>query len=184
MPMMKKPKVKKHNTGLRDTWKLWRHCMCRHGWYPLIVAPFITAAGLLDIYSSLDCKFIHVKVGFDPANEEWSEPTGDLSFWSYHSGKFDPTSKMNLSNTTQTQSLTNQFVLPGCTAYSNEFKEYFVQGDRAWAAAKIMAMSSGIASLTAIVSAHKLIGNVKHLIYSDINGSLKLFVTSYYCYHM
>ena len=147
---MGKARSRAHGTGIRDTWKLWRHCMCRHGWYPLIVAPFITAASVLDVYSSLDCKFIQVNVGFAPVNPEWTKPTIGAGFWTFQS---DDELVLGFSNSTRmTAPSESLFTFPGCSQYSTEFKDSFIQGDRAWSAAAIMAYCSGVAGLTATVS--------------------------------
>jgi len=143
---MGRPKSNVGGTGIRDTWKLWRHCMCRHGWYPLVVAPFITAAGVLDIYSSLDCNFIRVNVGFTPFNEEWSEPSFNVGFWTHQT---DP---LHSQNSTEIEKTNPLLSFKGCEPYSTGFHKSFIQGDRAWTAASIMAYCSGIAGLTAMVS--------------------------------
>ena len=151
-------KSRRKGSGVIDTWKLWRHCMCRHGWYPLIVAPFITTAGLLDIYSSLNCAFIRVDVGFTPVNEQWSENIIDVGFWSYNKGEDHFTDILENQNVTQIQpqASSSTFLFPHCSSYEEDFKDYFIEGDRAWSAAKIMALSSGIASITIIVSFFKI----------------------------
>jgi hypothetical protein len=126
-------------SGLTQVWKLWRHCCCRYGWYPLLVAPIVTASCLLDLYSSLGCEFLNVDVGFIPSNPAWNQSTAALGLFQYHSG-------MEGSDV-----LTNVFV-EGCRRYSNEFESVFVDGDRTWEVTRIMAYISGAGGILATVS--------------------------------
>ena len=63
--------VEEFAPGLTDVWKLWRHCLCRFGYYPLFMAPLITCAAFMDLYSSTGCDFIRLDIGFVPINEVW-----------------------------------------------------------------------------------------------------------------
>lgn len=147
---------KPHATGIRDTWKLWRYCLCRHGWYPLLVSPFVTIGFLLDLYSSLDCHFLRVNIGFTPANEEWSDPQIDVGFWSYHGDEGVVDNQPPFRND-------KIYILPGCTEYSPEFSDFFIGGDKAWSAAKIMGMTSGVAGAIACVSLRIILYYSSHL---------------------
>ena len=126
-------------SGLQHTWRLWRYCCCRYGWYPLLVAPIVTVGCLLSIYSSAGCDFIRVDVGFTPSNTGWNNSTLELGLFLYQSGETD----------------TNKYYaafVDGCRSYTDEFVEEFVQDDRTWRVAQIMAYVSGGGSIVATVS--------------------------------
>ena len=75
--------------GLVDAWRLWRHCLCRFGWYPLFVAPLVTCACILDLFSSTGCDFIRMDIGFVPVNEAWQDSRAQLGLFSYDSHQTD-----------------------------------------------------------------------------------------------
>jgi hypothetical protein len=133
------PQVHKTPSGLIYTWRLWRHCCCRYGWYPLVVAPIVTAGCFLSLYSSGGCDFLRVDVGFTPSNEAWNQSKAELGLFYYQSGIDDNEKLIN--------SLTE-----GCQWYEDSFSEMFINDDRTWTVARIMGMISGIASLIATVS--------------------------------
>jgi hypothetical protein len=52
------------------SWRVFfRYCCCTAGWYPALVAPFITIGCVLSLYSSAGCNYIDLSVGFVPSNE-------------------------------------------------------------------------------------------------------------------
>ena len=135
-------KHRDHNvpSGMRVAWKLWRHCCCRNGFYPLIVAPFITASFLLDIYCTIGCGFIALDVGFQPVNEAWSKQKIEIGLFHYQT---------NMENA-HTDPLMNAFH-PGCRGYDDLFKEFFMEGDKTWIMSQIMGIVSGCAGGIATV---------------------------------
>lgn len=75
--------------GLPVVWRLWRNCLCRFGWYPIFVAPLITCAAFMDLYSSSGCDFMRLDIGFVPVNEVWSGPTAYLGLFGFYSFEVD-----------------------------------------------------------------------------------------------
>lgn len=132
--------VKTREAPCTQTWKLWRICCCRYGWYSLLVMPIITSGSLLSLYSSFGCDFVALKVGFTPSNQAWNQSTASLGLFTMYTGVEDGG---------------NQYankVLDGCEWYPSNFEFNFIEGDRTWKVARIMALISGAASMTATVS--------------------------------
>lgn len=112
-------------SGLTLTWRLWRHCCCRYGFYPLLVAPIVTSGCLLSLYSSAGCDFLRVNIGFTPSNAAWNQSTAELGLFYYQSGIPD-------ENTYKSA------LLDGCRPYREQFNTDFIEDDRTWKVAKIM----------------------------------------------
>jgi len=126
--------------GWIDVWRLWRHCLCRFGWYPLFMAPLVTCACLLDLYSSTGCDFIRMNIGFIPANDVWGDSYAQLGLFSFDSHQTDRNKwKRSFNN--------------GCQLYSTNFETYFLSTDQTWHVSRIMAYISGISSLVALSTA-------------------------------
>jgi hypothetical protein len=52
------------------SWKVFfRYCCCTAGWYPALVAAFVTIGCVLSLYSSAGCNYIDLSIGFVPSNE-------------------------------------------------------------------------------------------------------------------
>ncbi|KAL7529894.1 hypothetical protein ACHAXR_003213 [Thalassiosira sp. AJA248-18] len=126
--------------GWIDVWRLWRHCLCRFGWYPLFVAPLVTCACLLDLYSSTGCDFIRMDIGFRPANDVWSDSHAQLGLFSFDSHETDKNKWKRSFN-------------DGCQLYSENFVSTFMATDQTWHISRIMAYISGISSLVALATA-------------------------------
>ena len=109
-------------SGMKSAWKLWRHCMCRNGFYPLIVAPFVTAAFIMDIYVSSGCEFVHINIGITPVNLAWKEPKLDIGLF-HHKSSDESIAGTNI--------LMDTFH-PRCESYGPTFDEYFIDGDKTW----------------------------------------------------
>lgn len=130
-----------HGGAGSHTWRLWRNCCCRYGWYPLLVAPLVTAACILSLYSAGGCDFVRVNVGFTPTNVAWNQTEQiQVGLFLYQSGQPD-------SNRYRAA------FLEGCREYSDEFVDSFVEDDRTWMVARIMAYVAGGASVVASVRA-------------------------------
>lgn len=112
--------------------------MCRNGFYPLAIAPIVTATWVLDVYGSLGCNFIHVDIGMDPINIAWNQTTMDLGLFHYRKAELGEGDSYIMNS-----------IHPGCSQYESVFDEYFVEGDKTWQMAKIMAMVSGCAGAVA-----------------------------------
>ena len=125
--------------GLADTWRLWRHCLCRFGWYPLFVAPLVTCACLLDVFSSTGCEFIQMDIGFDPINEAWQDSQASLGIFSFDSKETDLNKWKRAFNNS-------------CQPYSDEFTSSFFRVDQSWVIAKVLARISGISSAVAFAT--------------------------------
>ena len=138
LPEERPKKSTKSPSGLTHTWRLWRHCCCRYGWYPLLVAPIVTTGCMLSLYSSAGCDFIRVDVGFTPSNPAWNQSTAELGLFLYQSEEPE----------------TNKYreaLVDGCRWYEDDFNEDFIDDDRTWKVARIMAYISAISSALAMV---------------------------------
>jgi hypothetical protein len=114
-------------SGFRIVWNLWRHCLFRNGFYPLIVAPFVTAAFILDIYSSTGCRFMHLDVGNDASITVWNLTEVDLGIFYYRDVKDFPTRNLDWNF------LHYPSTSVTCKPYdSSPFMELFPKGDRIW----------------------------------------------------
>ena len=131
-------------SGMKQAWRLWRHCLCRFGWYPLLVAPFVAMGCILSLVSSADCRFMHVDVGFTPSNPAWEHPTIDVGLWFY---QLDNSDRNNTLFTTTTRTY-----LPGCHRFTDDFETYFIGDDQMWNAARVAAIVSSCAGVLALVS--------------------------------
>jgi hypothetical protein len=120
------------------TWRLWRNCCCRYGWYPVLIAPIITSGCLLSLYSSFGCDFVRLEVGFTPSNQAWNQSSADLGLFYMYTG-YESDNKFE------------QNLLQGCSWYTDSFDYSFIDGDRTWKVARIMALISGAAGITATV---------------------------------
>lgn len=115
-----------------------RSC-CRYGWYPLLIAPIVSTGCLLSLYSSFGCDFVTLDVGFTPSNKAWNQSEAHLGLFYMYTGK-DRGNKYA------------DTLLEGCEWYSDSFEVSFIEGDKTWKVARIMALISGAASITAAVS--------------------------------
>ena len=119
---------------IKRCWMYWRHSCCRFGWYPVFVAPILTIACLLSLYSAGGCDFITVHVGFTPQpNVGWNESEAQLGFWYY--GQEDAVHDFDYLP-----------IYGECEWYHEGFDTVFIEKDRTWKVARIMAMVAGGAS--------------------------------------
>jgi hypothetical protein len=129
---------KRSSSGCTHTWSLWRHCCCRYGLYPLVVAPLATVGCLFSIYSSSGCDFIRVNVGFTPSNDAWNQSEAEFGIFTYQSGEIDDNKYRSA-------------LIDGCRWYQDEFTEEFIDDDQTWKVTQIMAYISAISSVIATV---------------------------------
>lgn len=128
----------------------WRQCCCRYGWYPLLVAPFVTAGCVTSLYSAAGCDFLRLDVGFVPSNGAWNENTIDLGLFLYRGGDEEP--QQHQQQQVGGTNLFQETFVEGCRGYSDEFVDSFIDGDRTWRVSRIMAYIAGGASILATVS--------------------------------
>jgi hypothetical protein len=94
----------------------------------------------LSIYAAYGCDFVRVEIGFIPSNRSWNESSSaEFGMFSYQSGE-PVTDKYR------------EAFLNGCRLYPDRFSDIFIDGDRTWKVARMMAYVSGIASLVGTVS--------------------------------
>jgi hypothetical protein len=103
------------------------------------VAPIATLAWVLSLYSTLGCHFIELDVGFTPSNSAWNQSHISLGLWHYQ------------SDTAVNDSVLSS-LYANCQWYSADFSSQFIESDRTWKVARIMAMISGIGSLCACIT--------------------------------
>jgi len=131
--------VKKGLSGLEHSWRLWRYCCCRYGWYPLLVSLIVTIGFFFSLYSAAGCDFIRVDIGFTPANTGWNSSTAELGLFLYQSGEEDTNKYFS-------------FFLGGCRLYTEEFLDEFVDDDRTFFVSRIMAYVAIGASILATIT--------------------------------
>ena len=100
--------------------------------------PIITSGCLLSLYSSFGCDFVQLDVGFAPSNEAWNQTSAHLGLFYVYTGI------QGGNNYAAT-------IFEGCELYPSEFENIFIEGDRTWKVARIMALISGAASIIATV---------------------------------
>jgi len=125
-------------SGLQHSWRLWRHCCCRYGWYPLLVSLIVTIGAFFSLYSTIGCDFIRVDIGFTPANIGWNSSQVNLGLFLYQSEEEDTNKYFS-------------FFLGGCRLYTEEFLDEFIEDDRTFLVAQIMAYVAAGASILATV---------------------------------
>jgi len=116
----------------RRNLSLWRRCLCRNGFYPFAVAPFVTVAWLLDAYCCTGCNFINVDVGFQPINEAWDNSSINLGLFFYQ----------NKESNTDVDLIWMDKVHSTCHNFSPDFEDYFITGDKTWWISRLMAYIS------------------------------------------
>lgn len=127
-------------SGIKKAWRLWRHCCCRYGIFPLLVVPITTMGCAMTLYSSTGCKFVEIDIGFEPSNEDWNATSPyQFGVLYYHDAAFGH------DNTYQEKFHT------GCVEFSDAFYDNFVQGDQTFKMTQSMTMISCGASALAMV---------------------------------
>jgi len=126
-------------SGLQHSWRLWRHCCCRYGWYPLLVSLIVTIGAFFSLYSTIGCDFIRVDIGFTPTNIGWNSSQVNLGLFLYQSEEEDTNKYFS-------------FFLGGCRLYTEEFLDEFIEDDRTFFVAQIMAYVAAGASILATIT--------------------------------
>jgi len=126
----------------KEVWKPWRLFCCRNGYYPLLVAPIISVAFLLDLYTTFGCDFVHIDVGFQPVNQGWNQQILDVGMFFYNS---------------HNASVTDGGVLmeafhQGCRRYDPTMIQYLIGSDQVWLVSRIISAISGSSGFFATVS--------------------------------
>ena len=103
------------------------------------MAPIVTIGCLFSLYSAAGCDFIRVDVGFTPSNTGWNSSTLEMGLFLYQSGEPDA-NKYRAA------------FVDGCRSYTEDFTTEFIDDDRTWKVAQIMAYVSAGASILATVS--------------------------------
>jgi len=128
-------------SGLTKAWRLWRHCCCRFGIFPLLVAPIVTLGCLLSLYSSTGCKFVELDIGFQPANEGWEGEESPIYFGLFY--YYNSSAVRNLSYQDQLHE--------GCMSFSDELYSIYIDNDRTFKMTRVMTYISCISSFVAMV---------------------------------
>lgn len=102
------------------------------------MAPIITAACLLSLYSSAGCDFIELSVGFEPSNSVWNQSTANLGFFYY--SELNEDLRSGIPNY-------REIFHEGCLWYGDAFEGTVISRDRTWRVGRIIAMIAGSASL-------------------------------------
>lgn len=103
------------------------------------MAPLVTIACLLSIYSSAGCDFIRVNVGFTPSNDAWNKNIAQFGIFMYQSYETD-------------DNLLRGAFIDGCRWYDDDFENEFIKEDQTWKVTVIMAYVSAAAGTLATVS--------------------------------
>jgi hypothetical protein len=147
-------------TGLTKCWSLWRYCCCRLGVYPLVVAPLMTAACLLSLYSSSGCEFIELSVGFTPINAAMNQSQVNLGLFYYQPAFVVPIATEGQEKgqdgiivQEEGENKYKQVLFEGCQAYTTDITDDMVKPDRTWKIARIMALiAAGASTLGTILA--------------------------------
>lgn len=102
------------------------------------MAPLVTAGCLLSLYSAAGCDFVRVDIGFTPSNDGWNQSSVEFGLFQYQSGEPDIEKY-------------REALVEGCRVYESNFSSIFIDDDRTWKVARIMAYISGVASMLSMV---------------------------------
>jgi len=138
-------------------WGLWRRCCCRLGIYPLAVALVMTAACLLSVYSSTACEFVDLSVGFTPTNAAMNNQSQVLLGLFYYQPVVTLSPQRDETASTAAAAETDvavtapylQLVREGCQPYTTDIESEYMNGDRTWRTARIMALIAAAAAALA-----------------------------------
>jgi len=119
-----------------------------------VVAPILTIGFLLSVYSTSGCQFVNVDLGFTPKpNAAWNSTTEHLGFF-YH---YQPKVRQEESDAFLDPDVLDS-VHSNCYLYSEAMQDEFIDNDRTWKVARIMALIAGGGSGLSAVLAWSFVG--------------------------
>jgi hypothetical protein len=134
--MGRQPSSLRRVSRWESIWKFARTICCTSGWYPICVAPIVTAGFFFSLYSSAGCQFIDLDVGFTPNNPAWNVSRAELGLFYYHD-----------RSVSFGEETSNDIFYNGCIWYTNSFQEKIIDQDRTWKVSRVMAMIAVSSSL-------------------------------------
>jgi hypothetical protein len=131
------------NDSEKSSVRSWRSCYfcCRNGYFPLLVALFLTVAFLLDLFTTFGCNFIHIDIGFKPENQGWNQDLLDVGmiFYNSHTQLTDGGRLMETFH-------------EGCRRFTPLFNQYLIGYDQVWRVSRVISWISGCSGFFCVVS--------------------------------
>jgi hypothetical protein len=116
----------------------------------------MTAACLLSLYSSSGCEFLELSVGFTPINAAMNQSEFNFGLFYYQpivSAVAAAEEQEGEDHLTKEENKLQEVLFGGCKAYTSAITADYIQKDRTWKVARIMAMiaaaTAGIGSILA-----------------------------------
>jgi hypothetical protein len=117
----------------------------------------MTAACLLSLYSSTGCEYVELSVGFTPINPALNQSQVNFGFFYYQPLKDDDVVATDVEERAgedeDDENDLPEVLFEGCKSYTTAITDDYVNKDRTWKVARIMAMvaaaTSGLGSILA-----------------------------------